>query len=93
MSLKIYFILVGVIFLFPSILCFDFLFQMKFLVLIISPTIELSIKYSKDSIKTLCLLKTRNKEVGVGSQSFDMYLMGEFTVKLEDNNSMVRGQK
>jgi hypothetical protein len=55
--------------------------------------LELSVKYSKESTKTLCLLKTRNKEVGVGSQPFDMHLMGECTVKIEDNNSMEKGQK
>jgi hypothetical protein len=43
-------------------------------------TIELSIKYSKESIKTLCLLKIGNKVV-------------EVIVKIEDNNSMKRGQQ
>jgi hypothetical protein len=28
--------------------------------------VELSVKYSKESTKTLCLLKTRNKVVEVG---------------------------
>jgi hypothetical protein len=32
----------------------------------INLTIELSVKYSKESTKTLCLLKTGNKVVEVG---------------------------
>jgi hypothetical protein len=55
-------------------------------------SIELSVKYSKESTKTLYLLKIRNKKVGVGSQSFDMHVMGECIVKIEDNNSMRRRQ-
>jgi hypothetical protein len=35
----------------------------------------------------------RNKEVGVGSQPFDMHFMGECKIKIEDKNSMKRGQK
>jgi hypothetical protein len=47
----------------------------------IGNTWELSVKYSKESTKTLCLLKTGNKVVKVGWVHS----------KVEDNNSMRRG--
>jgi hypothetical protein len=44
-------------------------------------SLELSVEYSKESTKTLCLLKTGNKVVE----------MGLVHNKVEDNNSMRRG--
>ena len=56
-------------------------------------TKELFVKCSKKNTKTLCLLKMKNKELGVGSQPFHMHFMGECTIKIEDKNSMKKGQK
>jgi hypothetical protein len=53
----------------------------KFLHCTILVTIELSVKYSKESTKTLCLLKTENKVVEVGW----------IHNKVEDNNNMMKG--
>jgi hypothetical protein len=46
-------------------------------------TLELFVKYSKECTKTLCLLKT-----GIKWLKWD-----EYTVKIEDNNNMRRGQQ
>jgi hypothetical protein len=47
--------------------------------------LELSVKYSKKSIKTLCLL---NLKLGIKWLKWD-----EYRVKIEDNNGMRRGQQ